>query len=128
MAAKHDKRRAAVLIIDDEPAFLTAVSILLERKGHRVVASVSATEAIRRFREDQIKVAIVDMHLHDAAGTDVVQELKSDDAAPPIIMISSDDRPETVERCFAAGADRFMSKPVAPKKLLEAVAEVAGRN
>jgi PAS domain S-box-containing protein len=113
-----------ILLIDDEPVVRTALQMLLQRAGYRVIVAADGQEALREFERQraQITLAISDMMLPDISGLEVVRELRRRAPALPVIGISG---------MMASGAfDELLTyepripclaKPVMPAVLLDAV-------
>jgi DNA-binding response OmpR family regulator len=66
---------------------------------------------------------LLDMHLPDMSGMDVLRRLKAAPATAdiPVVIVSADALPATIEGALAAGARRYLSKPVSVSELLALV-------
>ena len=118
-----------VLVIDDDPSFVTAMTPVLESRGYRVEAAYSkseATQKIERFKPDLVVLDIMMERLSD--GFDLCRELKRDPELKeiPILAVSAINEeigmkfsPKTDGEYFQA--DDFLEKPVSPENLLERV-------
>ena len=116
-----------VLVIDDDPSFVAAMTPVLQSRGCRVEAAYSKSEApqmIERFKPDLIVLDI--MMETRSAGFDLCRELKRDPELKeiPILAVSAIKSavgmkfsPKTDGEYFPA--DDFMEKPVSPENLLE---------
>jgi len=108
-----------LLMIDDDRSFIEVASLLLTDHGYRVVTAQRGLGALPLLASGAIDLSIIDVHLPDIDGIDLVRRahrLRRDIGL--IIMTSSDDRPQVRQRCLEVGADRFMPKPLAPGELL----------
>jgi CheY-like chemotaxis protein len=113
-----------ILLIDDEPVVRTALQMLLQRGGYRVIVAADGREAWEEFdrHRAQITLAISDMMLPDIPGIEVVRELRRRAPALPVVAISgmmasgAFDELLTFEPRIAC-----LAKPVAPAVLLDAV-------
>lgn len=112
-----------VLILDDDRAFVDAVSLFLEDHGYHAITATRGEQALRELRATQVDLAIVDVHLVGTGGLDVAREIRSRSPGLPVIVISSDHDPGTRERSREAGAWTFLAKPIAPDHLLDVVAQ-----
>jgi len=115
-----------VMILDDDRSFVEAVTLFLEHHGYRTIATYRGEEALERIREGGIDLAIVDVNLPGISGLEVLQRMRADGREIPVILISSDHDPAIRERSRAAGAWKFLAKPLAPDDLLGSVARVLG--
>lgn len=126
---KEISKSQKVLVIDDDPSFITAMTPVLESRGCRVEAAYSKSEApqiIERFKPDLIVLDIMMETMFD--GFDLCRELKRDPELKeiPILAVSAINNviglkfsPKTDGEYFPA--DDFMEKPVSPENLLERV-------
>ena len=120
-----------ILLVDDDPVFVEAVSSVLETRY--TVKSVSngteALEAVPRERPDLIVLDVMMDYLSE--GFDVARKLRQDDATKsiPIIMLTGVDQAYDyrmeVEESWVP-SDRYLEKPVAPDKLLAEVESLIG--
>jgi len=124
----HDQtngwHRATVVYIEDNPANLRLVEQALKRlDGVRLVSAMQAGTGIDLVREHHPDVILLDLHLPDVSGAEVLEQLKSDPATAtiPVVVVSADATPNQVERLQAAGAAAYMTKPIDVRLLLETV-------
>ena len=123
--------RKVVLLVDDDPVFLDAVSAVLETR-YEVATAASGKEALGRVEELKPDVVVLDVMMeHLSAGFDVARELRRREStrAIPIVMLTGVDevynvRMETAESWFPH--DRYLVKPVPPEVLLATIDELAG--
>jgi len=109
-----------VLVVDDEPAIVTALTELLQPCGYRVVGCQSGSQAVARARELQPDAIILDIMMPEINGYDVLQLLKSDPstAGIPVIVLSVlDDK----QKAFELGASEYVRKPFEKDVLLDNV-------
>ena len=103
------------LIIDDNPRFLDAARALLEREGITVVGvASSAAEALQRADELRPDVTLVDIHLGDQSGFDLVRRLhgKASLARSRTIIISTHAEEDYADLIAASPAVGFLPKTV----------------
>jgi signal transduction histidine kinase/ActR/RegA family two-component response regulator/integral membrane sensor domain MASE1 len=122
-----------LLYVEDNP---TNSELLREglRERHDLSVSVAATaeEALawlhNRLRGPRPDLILLDLHLPDASGMEVLKLLKAnpDTAGIPVIMVSADAMPEQVEAALAAGAQSYQTKPVHLPALLKLIDELLG--
>jgi two-component system sensor histidine kinase RpfC len=122
-------RSLAVLIADDHAANRTVLQRLLEKAGHRVTSvdgGEAVLEAVAAFDYDAV---IADLHMPDVSGLDLLRQLRVMQAGSPtrtpVLILSADVTPESIQACQQAGARAFLSKPVATARLLDVLAEIA---
>jgi DNA-binding response OmpR family regulator len=118
-----------VLVIDDDPSFVTAMTPILESRGYQVETAYNKEEGmekIGKFKPDLILLDIMMERLSD--GFDLCYKLKHDPEMSkiPVLAVSAINKeigmkfsPKTDGGYFQA--DDFMEKPVSPENLLERV-------
>lgn len=113
-------RRA--LLVDDDDDVGDAFTKVLERAGFRVQRARTGTEAIAMLGTlGDLDAAVVDLVLPGAGGLDVVRELRRTHPRCRIVAITGLGVPAIEDAFRAAGADRFLAKPVERAALLAAV-------
>ena len=110
-----------ILIIDDDPRNIYALELTLRVKGYTAVSSASATEGIDLLHSsDDIAVVLMDMMMPDLDGYQAIRMIRSTHGfeSLPIIAVTAQAMVGDREKCLAAGADDYISKPVDLDKLL----------
>ncbi len=121
-----------ILVVDDDRAFVEAVAIYLQDHGFEVLKTYTGREAVSACMRRIVDVAVVvDVHLPDIEGVEVVTQLQRWQPSVSAVLISSDDSTETTRRCRSSPAATFMAKPLIPAQLLETISRaihMSGRN
>jgi CheY-like chemotaxis protein len=99
-----------VLVIDDHEGFRMQARRLLEREGYRVVEGVDGADGIRRALRERPDLILLDVHLPDATGFEVVARLQAAGTLVPIILISTHPAADLAERLGDSGATGFIEK------------------
>jgi len=115
-----------VLVVDDEPAMVGVIGAILGGAGHRIVAAYAGAEALRRFREEDPDVVLLDLAMPDLDGALVCREIRATSDTPIIVVSGESDVGVTVE-LLEAGADDFLRKPFRGDELLARVNAVVRR-
>ena len=112
-----------VLVVDDEQPVLRMTKRVLESYGYRVLLAEGGAEAVQVFQAHRhdIKLVITDMTMPVMDGATVIKRIRDIDPDARIIAASGLD---THEAARAAGAMRFLPKPLTADALMRAVAEV----
>lgn len=119
MAGSH------LLVIDDDPLVLKLAKLVFGRARYET-RLFDTREALRDEDVTWGDLAIVDMHLEGAHGTDVVAELRHLKPALLVLGWSADDSsPDFIK--WQDACDRFVLKPFEVKELLRLVAEMLER-
>jgi len=106
-----------VLVVDDEPQLLRALSINLRALRYDVDAAASGGDALRVATAFPPDVVILDLGLPDMDGTDVIAELRGWTAVPILVLSGRTDSADKVD-ALDAGADDYVTKPFGMDELL----------
>ncbi len=115
---------AKVLVVDDDPVMVLTLRSLLTPAG----LTVTAVEEPARFWETLEEVSpdllILDVNMPGHSGIDLCRVVRNDTrwGSLPILFITAQTDPETVQRVYAAGADDYVSKPIVGPELLTRIA------
>jgi diguanylate cyclase len=114
---------ATVLVVDDDPGARLLIGTALEMAGFRVVTAVDGEAALGQFREHPADCVVLDVVMPGMSGFEVCSALR---ALPecrhvPILMQTSLDDMESVNRAYNAGATDFSSKGINPMLLAQRV-------
>ena len=109
---------AKILIVDDSNYARRVHRKIIESRGHTVVEASTGMGAIETYFLEHPDVVLLDLSMEDMGGVDVLKRLREMDPASRVIVISADVQRTTGESVMAAGAKRFLGKPVLPDRLL----------
>ncbi|MBC8057018.1 MAG: response regulator transcription factor [Rhizobiales bacterium] len=113
-----------VLLIDDHPLILSALQSVIEGLGSdtTVIGASSARAARETLKADaDFDLVLLDLHLGDADGFDVLVELRAKYPALPVVVVSASDRSSDVIKAIDAGAMGFVPKRATNETLYEAL-------
>lgn len=117
-----------ILVVDDDPDLVEAVSMKLESKGYQVAKAYDGVEAWTRIKEQRPDLVILDVMMPNKNGYVVCKELKEDPAykAITVVLLTAvgDAVPSTSYTHMdgkTALADEFVPKPIDLDKLMEIV-------
>lgn len=118
---------ATILVVDDDPDFVTAARIVLEREGHTVASAADGNEALCAVEQSKPDLIILDVMMASVLdGVSVSQALSEGPETRDIPIIMSTSIPTTeYAEMFPTDEyihlDVFLTKPVAPERLLKEV-------
>jgi two-component system sensor histidine kinase RpfC len=122
-------RPLRLLVADDLASNRAVMRRLLERAGHTLVFASNGEQALDALSESELDAAILDLHMPDISGLDVLKQARVMQAGrarrTPIVVLSADVTVETMRAVEASGAYAFLSKPVVIERLLDTLARVA---
>ncbi len=110
-------RKQRILVVDDEPSFIDALSIGLEAEGYEVITAVDGLEALERFRSARPDLILLDLMLPRISGVDVCRDIRGTSNVP-IIMVTAKSSEVDVVVGLEVGADDYITKPYRIRELL----------
>jgi len=112
-----------ILVADDNEINLMTVSDYLRANQLRVIQARDGLEAVKMVRQHAPSLVLMDIQMPLMDGLDAIAHLRADDqyAKIPIIALTSRAMVGDRERCIAAGANDYLSKPVNMKKLVKTI-------
>jgi CheY-like chemotaxis protein len=127
-ASNSDSRR--VLHIEDNLSNLKLIERIFEQRPEvEVVAAMHGSLGLELAREHRPSLILLDLHLPDITGEEVLHRLREDPitAAIPVVIVSADATPGQVQRLLASGATAYITKPIDVRDLLDAYERALGR-
>jgi CheY-like chemotaxis protein len=119
--------RRVVLYAEDSLSYLQLVERLFERQRHgfTVLPAMQGSLALELAREHCPDLILLDVHLPDIDGHEVLRRLQADErtARIPVVLISGGASPAQVKRALDAGARAYLSKPLDVDRFLAVIDE-----
>jgi len=112
--------RSGLLIVDDEPANLAALEVVLSPLGHRLEMAGSGREALRALLRDDFAAVLLDVRMPDMDGFETAELIRSRPStqSTPIIFITALPHAEQdMQRAYRVGAADVIFKPFVPEFL-----------
>ncbi len=109
-----------VMLVEDDASMRSVLRTLLEIEGYQVQVAPQAKsldEIVQAIQAAHPDILLLDVHLRDISGLDIVQRIRADAQMQPMRIIMSSGM-ALEERCLSAGADDFLLKPYMPDELL----------
>ena len=123
-----------ILVVDDDPVVLKALTATLEAKGYKTFTALDGSEAFRIARRERPDLLLLDIFFPpDIIGSGntwdafhIMRWLQRLDETKetPVLIISVAEPEKYRNRCLEAGARAFLHKPVDPRELLETVEKI----
>jgi CheY-like chemotaxis protein len=120
---------ASVLYVEDNaPNLLLLERALAHRPQLRLLAAARGHLGLDLAREHRPDLILLDLHLPDLPGADVLGQLRADAATRdiPVVVVTADATPGQIDGLLAAGARAYLTKPLDISRLLALVDEVVG--
>jgi DNA-binding response OmpR family regulator len=117
-----------ILVVDDDPDVLRALSVRLRANGYDVIVASDAVNAISKARKDGPDLIVLDIGLPGGDGFRIMERLKNmaQTATIPVIVISGQEPSLNRERAIRIGAKAYLQKPVDSLGLLAEIRKVLG--
>ncbi len=110
-----------VLVVDDEPLTRNLLRLMLEPAGYNVVGAGDGFEALAMVKAVSPDILILDVMMPAMDGITVCRKLREEveTARLPIIMLSGKVHRDAIQEGLAAGANRYLAKPMSRTGLLQ---------
>ena len=102
-----------ILIVDDEPDALELASFNLKAAGYEVITAADGEEALKRAREHQPALVILDLMLPEVDGLEVCKRLRARWDLPVLMLTARGDATDRIVG-LELGADDYLAKPFNP--------------
>ena len=115
-----------VLYIEDNLSNLNLIEHILSRRpAVRLLSAMQGRRGLELAREQRPDLILLDLHLPDIQGDEVLQHLRAEAATQnvPVVMLSADATPRQAERLLEAGAKAYLTKPLDVKQFLQVLEE-----
>ncbi|MEW5321620.1 response regulator [Geobacillus thermoleovorans] len=115
-----------ILLVEDEEVLRMLAADLLADEGYKVDEAADGAEALKRLRERDYDLVLLDCMLPFYSGVEVLEHFRREcpEKRLKVIMLSAKTQPADRERALAAGADLFIEKPYRPFEFVKKVNEV----
>jgi len=125
--AVGDKKR--VVYIEDNLSNLRLLEAVLGDVGIEVVPAMQGRIGLELTRELQPSLVLLDKHLPDMNGIEVLRRLRADPATAsiPVVIVTADATEGRAERLLAAGASAHLTKPIDVRELRTVIADLGAR-
>jgi PAS domain S-box-containing protein len=114
-----------ILLAEDNEIGSVTIADYLKAQGYRVLVARNGAEAVARAGEAQPALILMDIQMPGMDGLEAIRQIRAQNGMDgiPIIALTALAMPGDRERCLAAGADDYLSKPVSLKGLAATIAE-----
>ena len=110
-----------ILIVDDEKNIRESLKMILEQEGYEISTAENGLSAQRLLADNQYDAGIFDLKMPGMNGLELLQWLRNNDTAMPVIMISAFGEVKDAVAAMKSGAEDYISKPFDPDLLIEKV-------
>ena len=114
-------RAASILVVDDDPVTRHMSRSVLTGAGFNVRVAKDGREAIRRLQASRYDLMLLDVWMPKMDGIAVLDKIKAIRRGPRVIMLTSDDAPETLLKAIRHRAHLYAHKPIEAPRLVALV-------
>jgi len=114
---------AVVLAVEDEPRNSALLQALIRPPSYELHLVSTLAAARRWLATGRPSIVVLDRHLPDGDGLDLVADIRRGDGAPycPVVLVSASALPSDRIAALAAGCDAFIAKPIRIRGLLDEI-------
>jgi PAS domain S-box-containing protein len=120
------ERSANILLAEDDKTSNYLVKVLLQKRNHHVVSVFNGAEAVEAYKNGSFDLVLMDIQMPVMNGLDATAEIRKIEVASgrytPIIAVTAYALKDDRERCFKAGIDDYITKPINNELFIAAVA------
>ncbi|MCU7933016.1 MAG: response regulator [Candidatus Thiodiazotropha sp. (ex Codakia rugifera)] len=120
-------RDRKILVAEDSPVIRYLIKEILEREGYQVVMHDNSQSALEQLSNDRFDFVILDMQMPIITGIDIIKQVRSDSGinqSVAIMILTANLTHEAQQRCFAAGCDAFLTKPINSSHFIHTIEEL----
>ena len=117
----NTQSQAIVRVVDDDPDVRRSWQFVIEGEGWNVLTYASALEFLEKDSPFTPGCLVLDVRMPGMSGIELQHEMKLRGDTLPIIFISAHGDIDMAVKTMKDGADDFLSKPVTPERLLDAI-------
>ncbi|MGH9384775.1 MAG: response regulator [Vicinamibacterales bacterium] len=113
-----------ILVVDDDAATRHLITTLLKSAGFTTSVAKDGVQALKTLQAKTFDLLLLDVWMPRMNGLDLLAQLRTRKARPRVVVMTSDDAPETLLKAVRAQAFKYVHKPVDATVLLQTVREV----
>jgi two-component system KDP operon response regulator KdpE len=106
-----------ILVVDDEPAILRALTVALKARGYEVVAASTGQQALDRCATEDPSAVVLDLGLPDLDGLEVLRRIRGWSEVP-VLVLTAEGADQRKVAALDGGADDYVTKPFSTPELL----------
>jgi len=121
------KSRERILIADDSPIVRSFHSNILKSAGFRVDTAIDGSEALEKVLSNDYSLILCDINMPNMDGITFLKRYREEGKETPVIVITTQEEAIHKKRCYDAGANLYLVKPIKPSSLVLHIKILLGR-
>jgi len=110
-----------ILVVEDHPSNQLVTTLLLQKEGFEVTVADHGGKALEQVTAEQFDLILMDMKMPVMDGYEATKLIRQKGITTPIVALTAKAMQADEQRCFEAGCDGYLAKPIGRKRLLEAI-------
>ena len=119
-----NEHKETILVVDDDPKLLKAISLRLKLSGYNVAVAFSGAEALILAESERPDLIITDIWMPMGTGFSLAYRLREHVPGVPLLFLSASRQANLKEMAEKIGAVAFLEKPYEPETLLNTIAHI----
>ena len=127
MADEQSRDNKRICIIEDEPAMVELMTLILKNRGFDVLGAIGGQDGLEMIRHRQPDLVLLDLMMPDMSGWDVYQHMKADDHMKEIPVIIVTAKAQSIDKVLGlhiAKVQDYITKPFTPNELVDSIRKV----
>jgi two-component system, LuxR family, response regulator FixJ len=123
----HNESERLVAVVDDDDAVRDSLRFLLEIAGYSVATYASASEFLHKATVGDLACLVVDQHMPDQSGLQLVSSLRDRGVTLPVALITGSPSPDVIRLARELNVAQVLEKPLDEDMLLGFIEQARGR-
>ncbi len=122
-----EEHHPTIVCIEDEPAMIELVKLILKNRGFEVMGASGGQEGLNLIANVKPDLVLLDLMMPDMNGWDVYQQMKADEVMkniPVIVVTAKAQNIDKVLGLYIAKVEDYITKPFSPADLLKSIENV----
>lgn len=112
------KNRGKILVVDDSPVVRSFHANILKSIGFKVDSASDGAEALEKSLSTDYSLILCDINMPNMDGITFVKRYREVNQETPVIIITTQEEMIHKEKCYEAGANLYLVKPIKPSSLI----------
>ena len=125
---REDRACLRILLAEDNPVNQEVASVILHKWGHQVVLAETGRQALSRWEDEHFDLVLMDVQMPEMSGLEATAQIRRQESGTnghvPIIAMTAYAMQGDRDRCFQAGMDACVIKPIDPEQLQKVIDDV----